>query len=82
MHQFVSIQAKLVNGKGQRNTVMITNGKASKTVEKILNGKVKEKKTRRLTSGERKKILSGTFVPGLWKNCKLGSCITRRSRRD
>jgi hypothetical protein len=79
MHEFVSVQTKLVNGKGYRNTVIINNGRATKMVEKIQNDHVKQKKTRKLTAAERKKILTGTFVPGLWKNCKLGSCYTRRS---
>ncbi len=82
MDQYVSVQAKLVNGQGQRNTVIIKNGSATKTVEKIQNGRVKQKKTRKLSPRERKKILAGTFVPGLWKNCKLGSCSQRKTRRN
>jgi hypothetical protein len=78
MQQYVSVQAKLVNGSGQRNTVIIKNGKATKTVEKIQNGRVKQKKTRKLSPSERKKVLEGTFVPDLWKNCKLGSCLVAR----
>ena len=81
MHQYVSVQAKLVNGSGQRNTVIVKNSHATKTVEMIQNGRVKQKKTRKLSPSERKKVLAGTFVPGLWKNCTLGSCMTRRSRR-
>ncbi len=80
MHEFVSVQAKLVNGSGQRNTVVIKNGKATKTVEKIKNGNVKQKKTRKLSPSERKQILAGQFVPGLWRNCKFGRCLTRRNR--
>lgn len=81
MHQqYVSVQARLVNGSGQRNTVIVKNGQATKTVEKIQNGRVKQKKTRKLSPSERKKVLAGTFVPGLWKNCKLESCMTRRRR--
>jgi hypothetical protein len=78
--QYVSVQARLVNGRGQRNTVIIKNGSATKTVEKIQNGRIKEKKTRKLSRSERKKVLAGMFVPGLWKNCKIGSCFQRKTR--
>lgn len=81
MHEYVNVQAKLVNGSGQRNTVIVKNGLATKTVEKIDNGRVKQKKTRKLSPSERKKVLAGTFVPGLWKNCKLGSCLGRKAYR-
>ena len=81
MQEYVNVQAKLVNGSGQRNTVIVKNSRATKTVEMIQNDRVKQKKTRKLSPSERKKILAGTFVPGLWKNCKLGSCLGHKAYR-
>ena len=71
---YVNIQERWVNGVGQRNTVLIRNGGlAKKVVEKIgANGRVISKKTRKLTAKERADILGGSFVSGLWRNCKLG----------
>ena len=77
MHRhYYSVSQKVVNGKGQRNIVHIeNNGPAVKVVEKLgSRGQVLKRKTRKLTAKEKKKILNGVFVPGLWRNC----CFTRK----
>jgi hypothetical protein len=67
---------------GTRNIVTIRNGKGKKVKEALdKQGKVVERKTKTLKNTEIKQIKSGTFVPGLWKDCKLGSCKTRRTRK-
>jgi hypothetical protein len=70
---YVNIQERWVNGVGQRNTVLIRNcGPAKKVVEKIgANGRVLAKKTRKLTAKEKTNILKGSFVSGLWQNCRV-----------
>lgn len=76
---YYSVNQKIVNGKGQRNIVKIeTKGEqqtAVKVVEKLgAHGRVLKRKTRKLSAKEKKDILQGVFVPGLWRNC----CFTRR----
>jgi hypothetical protein len=73
---YFSMTQKIVNGKGQRNIVQInSNGPAVKIVEKLAStGKVLKRKTRKLSTKEKKAILQGTFVPGLWRNCTFGNC--------
>lgn len=70
---YVNIQERWVNGVGQRNTVLIRNGgPATKVAEKIgRNGRVLSKKTRKLSAKEKAAILDGTFVNGLWGNCRV-----------
>ncbi len=72
MMEYMSVQEKYSNGKGQRNIVQIRrNGTARKTVEKLgSRGRVLKRKTRRLSTKERRSILKGVFVPGLWRNCQ------------
>lgn len=74
--EYLNIQEKVVNGKGQRNVVQIRrNGTAKKTVERLIKGRVVKRKTRRLTKSEKRDILKGVFVPGLWNNCRItGLC--------
>ncbi len=60
------------NGQGRRNTVIIRNGTGVKRVEQLgAQGEVLETMTRPLTSMEKRTILEGKFIPGLWKNCRL-----------
>ncbi len=68
--EYMNVTETWKNGEGRRNTVVIRNGgPAVKRVDIIhANGK-KSTKTRKLTGAEKKKILSGTFIPGLWRNC-------------
>lgn len=71
------------NGKvyGTRNIVTIKNSKGKKIKEALnKNGNVIERNSKTLKKKEIDQIKSGNFVPGLWKNCKLGSC--RRTRRS
>ncbi len=81
---YYSVSQKMVDGKGQRNIVQIENGKQGmKVVEKLdSRGQVIKRKTRKLTTKEKKDILKGVFVPGLWRNCSLVSTRNRRNRRS
>jgi hypothetical protein len=80
--EYLNVQEKWVNGKGQRNTVKITRGKAIKKVETLgAKGRVLRSKTRKLKAAEKQAILKGTFVPGLWNNCRFGTCTRRRSQK-
>jgi hypothetical protein len=80
--EYLNVQEKWVNGKGQRNTVKITRGKAIKKVETLgAKGRVLRSKTRKLKMAEKQAILKGAFVPGLWKNCRVGTCTRRRSQK-
>ncbi len=75
--QYMSVQERFVNGVGQRNIVSIeSNGTAVKRVEQFVNGKRIKQKTRKLTAQEKKDVMKGVFVPGLWKNC----CLTKKTR--
>lgn len=72
---YMNISQTWKNGHGRRNTVMIRNGQGTKRVELLgAEGQVLKSQTRRLTGKERAHILRGTFIPGLWRNCRLGSC--------
>ena len=63
------------NGEGIRNVVKIENGVGMKKVEKLDDGmNVVNSKTRKLSNDEIMNITNGSFVPGLWSNCKLGKC--------
>ena len=67
---------------GTRNTVEIKNGKGFKVKESLNKaGKVLERKKKTLKAKEIKQISSGTFVPNLWSDCRLGSC-SKRARRQ
>lgn len=81
--QYYSVSQKIVDGKGQRNIVQIENGKQGvKVVEKLgSRGQVLKRKTRKLTSKEKKDILKGVFVHGLWRNCNFSRSCSRRYRR-
>ena len=69
---YMNVSQTWKNGEGRRNTVMIRNGQGIKKVERLGNeGEVLETKVRKLTPPERKEILEGRFVPGLWRNCTL-----------
>jgi hypothetical protein len=69
---YMNVSQTWKNGEGKRNTVMIRNGQGVKKVERLgLEGEVLETKVRKLTTPERKEILEGRFVPGLWRNCTL-----------
>ncbi len=76
VHQsYTNVSETWVNGQGRRNIVTIRNGKGQKRVEKLgPGGEVLEVQNKPLSFPERKQILSGKFVPGLWRNCKLGIC--------
>ena len=75
-HQsYTNISETWVNGQGRRNVVTIRNGKGQKRVERMgPRGEVLDTTTRSLSPPERNQILRGKFVPGLWRNCRLGSC--------
>lgn len=63
------------NGQARRNIVVIRNGQGIKQVDVLgPNGLPVKTQTRRLTKAEKTQILEGQFVPGLWRNCRLGSC--------
>jgi hypothetical protein len=65
---------------GTRNIVEIKNGKGFKLKESLNKaGKVLERKKKTLKAKEIKQISSGSFVPDLWSDCKLGKC--RQTRR-
>ncbi len=65
---------------GTRNIVEIKNGKGFKLKESLNKaGKVLERKKETLKTKEIKQISSGSFVPDLWSDCKLGNC--RQTRR-
>ena len=67
---------------GTRNVVEIKNGKGFKLKESLNKaGKVLESKKKTLKAKEIKQITSGTFVPKLWADCRLGVCRTRTRRR-
>jgi hypothetical protein len=71
---YMNVTQTWKNGVGRRNTVMIRNGKGIKRVEEFgTHGKIKEQ-TRKLTGAEKEQILQGQFIPGLWRNCRIGSC--------
>lgn len=75
--KYMSVQERFVNGSGQRNVVSIEpNGTAIKRVEQFVNGKRIKQKTRKLTAKEKKNVMKGVFVPGLWRNC----CLTKKRR--
>jgi hypothetical protein len=76
IHQtYMNVSETWKNGQGRRNTVVIRNGKGTKRVEQLgSRGEVLETKNRPLTAPERTHILEGRFIPGLWRNCKLGQC--------
>lgn len=82
---YTSVQERWVNGKGKRNVVTIRNrGPAQKRVEVFdATGRITKSKTRKLTKAEKSKILKGTFVPSLWRNCRLDGKgrLTCKSRR-
>lgn len=66
-----------VDGKeeGIRKSVSIKNDLGMKKVEKLgKDGAIVSSKTRKLTKKEINNIREGNFVPGLWRNCKLGNC--------
>ena len=66
-----------IDGKeeGIRKSVSIKNGIGMKKVEKLgEKGAIVSSKTRKLTKEEINNIEGGNFVPGLWRNCKLGNC--------
>lgn len=81
----VRLSSEPINGNvyGTRNIVTIKNGKGTK-VKSALNKSGKPVKTRKvkLNAKEIQNISKGTFLPGLWANCKLGKCnITRSLKR-
>ncbi len=79
----VRMSSEPMNGNvyGTQNIVTIKNGKGEK-IKAALGKTGKALKTRKvkLNAKEIKQITNNTFVPGLWKNCKLGKCLTRRRR--
>lgn len=80
---YYSVSQKIIDGKGQRNIVQIENGQqGTKVVEKLgSRGQVVKRKTRKLTTKEKKDILKGMFVPGLWQNCNFTSTRKNPGRR-
>ncbi len=76
MHQsYMNVSQTWKNGQGRRNTVIIRNGHGEKRVEKLgAQGDVLEMQAHPLSPTEIQTILKGRFVPGLWRNCRLGSC--------
>lgn len=83
MHrEYMNVSETWKNGEGRRNTVLIPNkGPAIKRVEVYRPGGKKTTKTRKLTAAEKKMILAGTFIPGLWRNCCPGTKATRRRKQ-
>lgn len=72
---YMNVSHTWKNGKGQRNTVVIRNGQGVKQVDMLgANGQPVKTQTRRLTKAEKAQILEGQFIPGLWRNCRIGSC--------
>ncbi|NBY39870.1 MAG: hypothetical protein EBQ66_02955 [Flavobacteriia bacterium] len=68
---------------GTRNIVTIKNGKGKKVKESLnKEGNVIERNAKTLKKKEIEQIKSGTFVPGLWKNCQIGKvgCGSARNR--
>jgi len=60
---------------GKRNVVTIKNGKGTKTAATInASGKPITRKTVKLSKKEVRNTLSGTFMPGFWRNCPTGDC--------
>lgn len=76
IHQsYMNVSETWANGQGRRNIVTIRNGKGEKRVERLgPSGEVLEVQNRPLSAPERQEILRGKFVPGLWRNCRLGQC--------
>ncbi len=73
-HQsYMNVSQTWKNGVVRKNTVVIRNGKGIKRVEEFgPHGEIK-KQTRKLTDTEKSQILQGQFIPGLWKNCRVGA---------
>ncbi len=76
------VHSAFVNGKGgtRRNIVKIRNGKGEKAVELYsAKGKLQSRKTKGLTADEIACIKRNEFIPGLFRDCGLGS---RRNKRN
>jgi hypothetical protein len=76
MHQtYMNVSETWANGQGRRNVVTIRNGRGEKRVERLgPRGEVLGRQKRILAAPELRQILQGKFVPGLWRNCRLGQC--------
>jgi hypothetical protein len=71
---YMNVSQSWSPGQGmKRNTVTIRNGRGVKRVERLgPQGEVLEIAERPLSQMERQHILQGKFIPGLWRNCKVG----------
>jgi len=67
---------------GTKNIVNIKDGKGVKIAIALdASGKPIQTKKKTLKAAEIKNIVKGSFVPGLWNNCKTANCSKNRKTR-
>lgn len=75
---YQNVETKVVNGDKVVRKVWVENGEGYKSITKYKNGKKISTVKRPIHSNHIQKIKGGTFVKGLFKDCRKKNCTHKK----